>query len=288
MYAGPADLVRPTSWADAVRALQDGGDAAKAIAGGQSLIPMMGLRLATPSVLIDLSGAAGPGISVEGDRLVLSALTRHADLERSAEVAAHCPILAEAARLIGNIRVRHRGTIGGSLAHADPVAELPCVAVALGATVRTTGPDGGRRIPAARFFDTYFTTALGEAELVTAVDIPILPPRTGWAFVELVRRAGDFAIVEVAALIDLDASGRCASVRLVAGGVGERPVELTEAQAALVGGVPDERAATEAGRAASASVEPSDSVHATAAYRREMLGVIVRRAILAAVARAGT
>ena len=120
MYAGPADLVRPTSWADAVRALQDGGDAAKAIAGGQSLIPMMGLRLATPSVLIDLSGAAGPGISVEGDRLVLSALTRHADLERSAEVAAHCPILAEAARLIGNIRVRHRGTIGGSLAHADP------------------------------------------------------------------------------------------------------------------------------------------------------------------------
>jgi CO/xanthine dehydrogenase FAD-binding subunit len=195
-------------------------------------------------------------------------------------------MLAEAARYIGNIRVRHRGTIGGSLAHADPAGELPCATVALDATVRTVGPDGERRIPAAGFFDTYFTTTLGETELVTAVEVPALRPRTGSSFVELLRRAGDFAVVEVAALIELDGSGRCTRARLVAGGVGERPVELTDAQAALVGDAPDARAAAEAGRVAAAAVEPSDSVHASAGYRKEMLGVFVGRAIMAAVARA--
>jgi CO/xanthine dehydrogenase FAD-binding subunit len=247
---------------------------------------MMNLRLAVPSLLVDLSGADRPRIAVEGDRLVLSALTRHADLERSPEVATHCPILAEAARFIGNIRVRHRGTIGGSLAHADPAGELPCAAVALGATVRTIGPDGERGIPAADFFESYLTTALGDAELVTAVEVPIPSPRTGWAFLELLRRAGDFAVVEVAALIELDGAGRCTDAHLVAGGVGERPLELTEARSALVGAVADERAAAEAGRLAAAAVEPSDSVHASAGYRTEMLEVFVRRAILAAVARA--
>ena len=288
MYASPADLVRPTSWPDAVRALQDGGEGAKAIAGGQSLIPMMSLRLATPTVLVDLSGVDRPRIAIEGDHLVLSALTRHADLERSREIATRCPMLAEAARFIGNIRVRHRGTIGGSLAHADPAGELPCAIVALGATVRTAGPAGERAIPAAGFFDSYFTTALGDAELVTAVEVPIPSPRTGWAFVELLRRAGDFAVVEVAALIELDGTGRCVSARIVGGGVGERPVELAEAQSALIGTVPDERIAAEAGRLAMAAVQPSDSVHASAGYRAEMLGVFVRRAIAVAVAGAGT
>jgi CO/xanthine dehydrogenase FAD-binding subunit len=288
MYASPTDHVAASSWAEAVRLLQEGGEGAKVIAGGQSLVPMMNLRLATPSLLVDVSGADPPGITIAGDRLVISALTRHADLERSPEVATHCPVLAEAARFIGNIRVRHRGTIGGSLAHADPAAELPCVAVAVGATVRTTGPAGERRIPAAELFDTYFTTTLGEAELITAVDIPAVPrARTGWAFVELARRAGDFATVEAAAMIELDEAHRCASVRLVAGGVGDRPVELNDAEAALVGGPLDERAVIEAGRRAAAAVDPSDSVHASGGYRREMLGVFVRRAILTAAARAG-
>jgi carbon-monoxide dehydrogenase medium subunit len=160
--------------------------------------------------------------------------------------------------------------------------------VAVEATVRTTGPAGERRIPAAELFETYFTTALEEAELITAVDIPpIAPVRAGWAFVELARRAGDFATVEAAALIELDEGHRCSSARLVAGGVGDRPVQLADAQAVLLGEALDERAATEAGRRAAAAVDPSDSVHASAGYRREMLGVFVRRAVLTAAARAG-
>jgi carbon-monoxide dehydrogenase medium subunit len=136
------------------------------------------------------------------------------------------------------------------------------------------------------FFDGYFTTALGEAEVVTAVEVPIPGGRTGWAFTELVRRSGDFAIVAVAALLELDGSGRCASARLVAAGVGDRPVALTDAEEALLGEVPVERPAAEAGRRAAAAVEPSDSVHASASYRREMLAVFVRRAVLGAAARA--
>jgi carbon-monoxide dehydrogenase medium subunit len=286
MYANPFDHVEAASWADAVALLRDGGDGAKIVAGGQSLIPMMNLRLAMPSLLVDVSGADRPGIAAAADRLVVSALTTHSEIEGSAEVAASCPMLAEAARHIGNIRVRHRGTFGGSLAHADPAAELPCVAVALGATVRTLGPAGERRIPASGFFAGHFTTALEEAEVVTGVEIPVQDERTGWAFVELARRSGDFAIVEVAALLELDGSGRCAHARLVAGGIADRPVELTEAQAALVGEAPDERIAAEAGRRAEAAVEPSDSVHASAAYRREMLAVLVRRASLVAASRA--
>ncbi len=213
MYASPCDHVAATSWADAVGLLREGGDGAKVIAGGQSLIPMMNLRLATPSLLVDVSAAGPVGIERRDDRLVLSALTRHSELERSPEISAGCPILAEAARCIGNVRVRHRGTIGGSLAHADPAAELPCVAVALGATVRTLGETGERSVPAAEFFDTYFTTALGDAEVVTAVEVPTLGPRTGWAFVELVRRPGDFAIVEVAALARARRRTGCARPR---------------------------------------------------------------------------
>jgi carbon-monoxide dehydrogenase medium subunit len=287
MYARPFDHVLASSWAEAVRLLQEGGDDAKVLAGGQSLIPMMSLRLAMPRVVVDVTGADRPRIVRRDEHLVVSALTRHADLERSPDVRAACPILADAASFVGNVRVRHRGTIGGSLAHADPAGELPCAVVALDATVVTLGPGGERRIAAREFFDTYFTTALEPAEVVTSVEVPVIAPRTGWAFLELLRRAGDFAVVAVAALVGLDGSGRCAEARLVAVGVGERPVELREASAALIGHEPGERSAAEAGRSAVAAVEPSASVHASAAYRREMLGVLVRRAILIATARAG-
>jgi len=287
MYAAPFDYVAAASWEEAVRLLQEGGDEAKVIAGGQSLVPMMTLRLATPRLLVDVGGADRPRISLMDGHLDISALTRHADLERSPEVRSSCPMLAEAAPFIGNVRVRHRGTIGGSLAHADPAGELPCAAVALGATIRTFGPEGERRIAATDFFDTYFTTALGPAEVVTAVEVPVIEERTGWAFLELLRRAGDFAVVEVAALLELDAAGRCERVRLAAGGVAERPVELAHAADALLGERPDERAAAEAGRRAAAAVEPGATVHASGDYRREMLGVFVRRAVLAAASRAG-
>lgn len=286
MYAGPFDHVPAASWEEAVRLLHDGGEDAKVIAGGQSLIPMMSLRLAMPRLVVDVTGAAPTEIRREDGRLLVPATARHADLERSEEIRAACPMLAEAASFIGNIRVRHRGTIGGSLAHADPAAELPCAAVALGATVRTLGPEGERRVAAREFFEGYFTTALGPSEVVTAVEVPIPGEGAGWAFCELLRRDGDFAVVEVAALLGLDDVGRCAEVRLVAGAVSDRPVELTEAADVLRGEVADERAAAEAGRRAAGAVEPSDTVHASAGYKRAMLEVMVRRAVTAAAARA--
>jgi CO/xanthine dehydrogenase FAD-binding subunit len=286
MYAAPFDYVAASSWEEAVRLLQEGGDEAKVIAGGQSLVPMMTLRLATPRVVVDVTGAGRPEIIREDGRLVISALTRHADLENSAEVHEGCPILAEAASFIGNARVRNRGTIGGSLAHADPAAELSCVALAVEATVRTLGGEGERTIAAADLFDTYFTTTLGPAEVITSVEVPAGDDRTGWAFVELLRRAGDFAVVEVAALLELDEAGRCSRARVAAGGVADRPVELTAAQEVLLGEVPDDRVAAEAGRRAAEAVEPPASVHASAGYRRDMLAVFVQRAVMTAARRA--
>lgn len=285
MYAAPFDHVVASSWEDAVRLLDEGGEDAKVIAGGQSLIPMMTLRLATPSLLVDVGRIEGPSIRREDGRLRISSLSRHADLERSPEVAESCPILGEAAALIGNLRVRHRGTIGGSLAHADPVAELPTTLVALEGSIGTLGPSGERTVPAEELFETYYTTTLGASEVVTRVDVPVLGPGVGWAFEELARRTGDFAIVLVAALIEME-EGRYRAARIVAGGIGERPVVLTEAQDALVGAPVGQATAAEAGRRASASADPPEGLHARARYRREMLGVLVRRAVLTAGERA--
>lgn len=266
--------------------LREGGEEAKVIAGGQSLIPMLTLRLATPRLLVDVLPADRPRVERQNGSLLVSAVTRHADLEADPLVAEHCPLLAQAASLVGNVRVRHRGTIGGSLSHADPAAELPCAALALGATIRALGPEGERRIAASDFFESFFTTALRPDEVVTAIELPIPDPGWGWSFRELKLRSSDFAVVAVAALVDLDRYARCAAVRLAAAGVGERPVDLSEAAEVLVGEVLDERAATEAGRRAASSAEPSAHVHVSAEYRRDMLAVFVGRALLQAAERA--
>ena len=286
MVAAPFEYLPALSWQEAVELLEAHGEDARVIAGGQSLVPMMTLRLATPAALIDVGRAGAPSIEREDGQVVIGALTRHADLERSPVLAECCPIVPEAARWIGNVRVRHRGTIGGSLAHADPSAELACVVVALGGTVRALGPAGTRRIAAAEFFESHFTTALRASEVVTAVELPVIRQGTGWSFQELVRRSGDFAIVEVAALVELEADGRtCRRACLVAGAVGERPVELAEAAAVLAGEPPGE-AAAEAGRRAARAVDPPTDVHASGDYRREMLELLTRRAVLEAASRA--
>lgn len=288
MYASAFDHVAASSWQDAVRLLEEGGDEAKAIAGGQSLVPMMTLRLATPALLVDVSDAARPGITEADGTIVISATTRHAQVERSAELARACPLLPEAAALIGNVRVRHRGTIGGSLAHADPAAELPCVVVALRGSIRVLGPGGERRVPAEDFFLSYYTTSLGPSEVVTAVEVPRASAGTGCAFQELVRRSGDFAIVEVAAMVELDPDGRtCREVRLVLGAVSERPLDVsTEAAAALIGEEIDNTVAGELGKRLAAGLSPPSNVHASSGYRREMAAVFVRRALMLAAERA--
>jgi CO/xanthine dehydrogenase FAD-binding subunit len=283
MYAAPFEYVPAASWSEAVQALAEGGEDARVIAGGQSLVPMMTMRMAEPAVLVDVLGAAERTIERVNGALVLSALVRHVDLEHSEAVRHACPILAEGAAHIGNLRVRHRGTVGGSMAHGDPTSELGCIAVALGASVRTLGPDGEGTIPADELFVSHFTTTLEPGHVITHVAFPSLRPGQGAAFVEL--SPGHFASVEVAAVIERDAGGRCADVRIVVGATAARPVELSAATA-LRGEELDERSAADAGRAVADAVEVGESAHGSVEHRREMVAVLTKRALLTAAARA--
>ncbi len=285
MYAAAFDYVRASSWHEAVEQLTEAGEDARVIAGGQSLVPMMLLRLAEPTVLVDLSEAGERTIERRNSTLVVSALMRHADLESSPAVRETCPMLAEAAAQVGNLRVRNRGTIGGSLAHGEATAELPCVSVALGATVYALGPRGERAIPASELFVTHLTTVLAPDEVITRVELPVLGARQGSCFVELARRPGDFALAEAAAVISLDGDRRCADVRLAVGAVGDRPVDCSELASGLHGERPDADGVGEVARAVAADVDVGPSTHASQEYRREMVAVLVKRALLTASAR---
>jgi CO/xanthine dehydrogenase FAD-binding subunit len=272
---------------EALALLQAHGPEAKILAGGQSLIPLMGLGLARPEALIDLNGVPGlDRITEENGCLRIGALTRHIDLETSALVRTTSPLLAEAASLIGNIRVRHRGTIGGSLAHADPAAEWPLVAAAVGAVVEARGPRGAREIPAETFCVGYLQTDLAVDELVTGLRVPVLRPRTGYGLVELVRRAGDFALVSACAVMELDEERRCARASLVLGGVGPHPLRIHRAEDLFSGRVPTDRLIREATDMVAEDVTPESDIHASAAYRRAMARVMARRALAIAAARA--
>lgn len=286
MYASPFHYTRASSWQEAVGLIAEEGEDARAIAGGQSLAPMMMLKMSEPSFLVDIRDVAPRSIERENGTLRLSALARHVDLETSPDVAAAFPALGEAAGMIGNVRVRHRGTIGGSLAHSDPSAELPCVALAAGATVTALGPSGERTVPAAELFLSHFTTSLDHGELITRVDFPALRPGQGSAFVELVRRPGDFASVMVCAVVQLGADGRCADARVVVGSTADRPLDLTAAAESLRGAELRAEAVAAAARAVADATEIGSSTHGSEAYRREMVAVLTRRALLKATARA--
>lgn len=286
MYAPPFHYVRAGSWSEAVQHLADGGEDARVIAGGQSLVPLMMLRMSEPALLVDVNGAGGRAVERANGTLRIDALVRHADLEASAAARAAFPALGEAAAWIGNVRVRHRGTIGGSLAHADPAAELPCVALAAGATVTVLGADGERSIPVAELVTGHLTTSLEPGELITRVDVPALGPGQGCAFVELSRRPGDFALAEACAVVGLDGDGAVTEVRLAVGAVSDRPLDVSAALADLRGRAPGEAETDAAGRAAADSVDVTPSGHGSAAYVRRVLGVVAARALRAAAARA--
>jgi aerobic carbon-monoxide dehydrogenase medium subunit len=242
--------------------------------------------MSEPSLLVDIRGAAPRTIERDDGTLRLSALARHIDVETSPDVAGAFPALGEAAGLIGNVRVRHRGTIGGSLAHSDPSAELPCVCLAAGATVTALGPSGERAVPAAELFVSHFTTALEHGELITRVDVPALGPQQGAAFAEIARRAGDFATVMVCAVVEVRADGRCAEARVVVGSTADRPLDLSAAAEPLRGAEPHAEAVTAAARAVADATEIGASTHGSEEYRREMVAVLTRRALLKATARA--
>ncbi|MGN6869644.1 MAG: FAD binding domain-containing protein [Solirubrobacteraceae bacterium] len=287
MYSAPFEYLRASSWEEAVAQLERGDEDGHVLAGGQSLVPMMMLGLAAPTLLVDVGGAGERTIERRDGSLVLSALVRHVEIEQSDVVRDACPMLAEAVGHIGNVRVRHRGTIGGSMAHAEATAELATVAVAQKATIRVLGPRGERTVPAADLFVTHLTTSLEPAEVITAVEFPgASGPRTGSCFLEMARRAGDFAIAEVAATVSIDHDGRCDEARLVVGAVADRPADVSDLAQALIGEPPAHAAVAELARAVAEKVEIGPSSHASVEYRREILAVLVERAVGAAAGRA--
>lgn len=280
MKPAPFDYYDPTTLAEVLALLQRHGSDAKLLAGGQSLIPVLNMRLAKPQVLIDLNRVAELAyLREEGDQIAIGALTRHAAIERSELVARRQPLLAETVRYIGHSQIRNRGTIGGSLAHADPSAELPALMVALEGQLRIVGPGGSREVEAGEFFLMYFTTCLRQDELLAEVRVPCLPARTGYAFDELARRHGDFALAGVACTLTLDEDGVVADCRLGLTGVGMTPIRPREAEDRLIGAVPDAFAFRRAAEAVMALVMPESDVHGSAEYRRELAGVLTERAL---------
>jgi len=287
MVAAPFRYERVTSFEEAARALRERGEDAKVIAGGQSLVPMLNLRVARPAWLIDINPVGAGPIQDHGGYLRLPALTRHRAIETAEVVRRRCPILAEAAACVGNVRTRTRGTIGGSLAHADPAGELPCVAVALGAEVTVQGRDGARELAAGDLLVSYLTTTLAPDEVVTEVRVPTLGPRSGWSFLEMSRRTSDWMVVGVAALVELDAGGAVAAGSVAFGGVAERPWPVpAEVLADLLGRAPEEALLARVAERAAGMLHPGDDVDASGAYRRRLAAVLGRRALAEAAARA--
>ena len=283
MVAPPFDYVAAGSYDEAVRLLAARGEEAKILAGGQSLMPMLNLRLARPELLIDINLADQRPPSRTGDLLRLPALTRHRVLLEHDLVRQHCPLLAEAIRHVGNVRVRNRGTIGGSLAHADPTSEIGCCALATQAQVVVRGPDGERTVPVSELFAGYWSTTLAESQIITDVLIPVARPRQGWSFLEMVRRTSDFAIVAVAAVVELgERPGEIAAARVALAGVADR---VMLADPGPMASTADQDLDAAAARIAE-TLEPASDVHASAAYRRRLARVLVARALRQAAARA--
>ena len=282
MKPAPFRYVRARSLPEALEHLHSAADA-KILAGGQSLVPLLNMRLLRPTTLVDINGLPGLDAITEGPDggLVIGALVRHTDLLASPLVRARAPLLVAAAAHVGHRAIRNRGTIGGSLAHADPAAELPAAVVALGAILSATGPAGPRRIASSAFFVGPLSSALASHEILTEIEIPG-PPARGWGFAELARRAGDFAIAGIAGVLQAapDDPSRVGAASLVAFGVDNTPARLAAAERLLVGARIDAALARAAGAAAGTSCLPQDDVHATAAYRRHLAGVLTEQVVL--------
>ena len=282
------DYRDPETVQEALGLLQQYGDEAKVLAGGQSLMPLMNMRLARPAVILDinrLSELAYISPTAEGG-LAIGGLTRQRTVEQSSLVRERNPLLAAAVPYIGHLQIRNRGTIGGSLAHADPAAELCAVSVALGAEVVLTSDGNQRVMKAADLFVSYYATGMEPVELLTEIRIPAWPTGWGWGFEEVSRRSGDFALVGAATLIQIDGEQLCQGIRITLFGIGGTPVRMQTAETALLGRRVDDAALQEIGEVVTQELDPDSDVHASAEYRREVGGVLVRRALGAALARA--
>ena len=276
------DYEAPTTVSEAVELLAEQLDEASVLAGGQSLIPLLALRLARPAVLIDINGIAElSGVQAADGWLTVGAMTRECAAEESETVAGTVPLLAAALPFIGHEAIRSRGTIGGSLAHADPAAELPAVALALDAEFVVCGPSGERVVPAAEWFQGYLTTARRRDELLTEVRFPAARRGTGVSFTEVARRHGDFAIVGLAASLTLS-GGAISDARLAFAGISDVPVRAAGAEELLAGERPSAELFDAAARRATGGIDPPADLHGSSDYRKKVAATLVRRGLRAA------
>lgn len=287
MYNPTFDYHRPATLQEALNLLSMNDDA-KVLAGGHSLIPAMKLRAASPGALVDISRVAGlKGITTSANTLKLGALTTHNEVATSQVVKSNCPLLAETAAHIGDQQVRNRGTLGGSLAHADPGADYPIAILALEATITATGPQGNREIAADKFFTDLLTTSIKRDEIITSVSVPVMGKGAGSAYHKHRHPASGYAVVGVAAIV-MVADGKVTAARVAVGGVTVNPVRAANAEAALVGQAPSaENIAAASAKVAEAINGPLSDAYASGEYRQHLATVLAKRALLKAVERAG-
>ena len=276
----------PKTLDEAIKFLASDADA-MVLAGGQSLMPAMNFRVASPSLLVDIQHVEGlRGITVANGVVVIKAMTRHRELELDPEVRRANPLVAEIMAHVAHVPIRNRGTVVGSLCHADPSAEMPLLFVLLDGTLVAKGPGGTREIPATDFFQSFLTTTRKQDEIVVEVRLPVLRPDAGWAFDEVTRRHGDYALVGVGCVLEVDDAGRAHGVRLAACGISDRPVRLKAAEAALDGTALASADLDAAVRASVDAVTQADDMNTSMSYRRRVLGGLIRRLVATAAQRA--
>ncbi len=287
MKPAPFEYFAPTNVEETCAFLARYGDDAKILAGGQSLVPLLALRLAQPEVLIDINLVRTLDyIQVDAGGLTIGAGTRHRSIERSSAVREQFPLISAGVEWIGHPQIRNRGTIGGSLVHADPAAELPALALALDAMMTIVDANGSeRRLSSNEFFVSFLTTALRSDELLREISFPPLPPGSGWSFKEVSRRHGDFALVGVATVVVLDDTHTCSDVRIALFGVGETAIRSRSAEQVLIGQKPDEKIITAAASETAKDIQPLSDIHATAAYRQYVARNLVEQALTEAIQR---
>ena len=280
------EYFKPNNIDEAISLLNGYGEDAVILAGGQSLIPLMNLRLARPKYIIDINKIAELSyIKDTNGGLSIGALTRHREIEKSDIIKSKYPILSKTVSLIGNPQIRNWGTIGGSISHADPAGELPTLLLALNGKVKVVGNQGEREIDGDDLFLGYLTTSMEKTEILREVYIPEISPKMGWEFVELTKRSHDFAIVSVAILMSIDNAGKCNDVRISLGGVGSMPVRAKGAEEFLMDKAINDDSIKEAANIASEEAEPESDIHASAKYRKEMVKVFVNRGLISALDR---
>jgi carbon-monoxide dehydrogenase medium subunit len=277
------DYVRPETLSEAVEALAATEGEGKVLAGGQSLLPLLNFRMVRPTILVDINGLKELSfIEARGDRVVIGALTRHREIEHSPLIAAKLPVMSAAMRHVAHLAIRNRGTIGGSLSHADPAAELPMMALFYGATIVAESPSGRRSIPADEFFVDALTNCLEPHEIVVQIEFPAFA-HDGWAFEEVARRFGDFALASIAVAVRREQSG-IADIRIGVMGVADTPLRLIAVEQELTGTKVDSSTPDRFSGLVTAATSPNSDLHASAEYRKHLLGALAKRAIATALA----